>query len=89
MSKGLQFMIFLFFCDVTRVLTNKKNKEGCELLIQFRSPDASLTGIIWLGKIMVTMPGIFPNENPKNGNELSGRVKKMGILPAGNWKSEN
>ena len=27
MSKGLQFMIFLFFCDVTRVLTNKK-KQG-------------------------------------------------------------
>ena len=31
---------------------------------------APLTAIVWLGKIMVTMPGIFPNENLKKWESI-------------------
>ena len=42
----------------------------------------SLTGIIWSGKIMVTMPGIFPNENLKNGNLFPNRelIIRAGLI---------
>ena len=37
-----------------------------------------LTGIIWSGKIMVTMLGIFPYENIKNGNLFPNRELIIG-----------
>ena len=39
----------------------------------------SMTEIIWSGKIMVTMPGIFPNENLKNGNLFPNRELIIGV----------
>ena len=39
-----------------------------------------MTGIIWSGKIMVTMPGIFPNENPKKREWIIRSGKKDGNI---------